>query len=69
MYSRFSGLIWISFSLITGVYPGFTQMEWYSKIYPSLNEDVAPMECVQEAGEILYLVNTGYHLISHRGII
>lgn len=37
-------------------------MEWYSKVYPSLTEDHAPMECVQEAGEILYLVNTGYRL-------
>lgn len=47
---------------LTGVYPGFTQMEWYSKVYPSLTEDNAPMECVQEAGEILYLVNTGNRL-------
>ena len=39
-----------------GVYPGFTQMEWYNKIYPSLSEADSPMECVQEAGEILYLV-------------
>ncbi|XP_065937740.1 bifunctional arginine demethylase and lysyl-hydroxylase JMJD6 isoform X3 [Magallana gigas] len=44
-----------------GVYPGFTQMEWYSKVYPSLTEDHAPMECVQEAGEILYLPEGTYH--------
>lgn len=44
-----------------GVYPGFTQIEWYNKIYPSLSEEDAPMECVQEAGEILYLPEGTYH--------
>ncbi|XP_022287534.2 uncharacterized protein LOC111100176 isoform X2 [Crassostrea virginica] len=44
-----------------GVYPGFTQMEWYNKIYPSLSEADSPMECVQEAGEILYLPEGTYH--------
>ncbi|XP_061178984.1 uncharacterized protein LOC133187578 [Saccostrea echinata] len=44
-----------------GVYPGFTQMEWYDKIYPSLSGDDLPMECVQEAGEILYLPEGTYH--------
>jgi hypothetical protein len=38
------------------VYPGFTQIEWYDKIYPTLSGEDIPMECVQEAGEILYLV-------------
>lgn len=41
----------------TGVYPGFTQIEWYNHLYPLLDDAHKPMECVQEAGEILYLVN------------
>ena len=41
---------------ISGVYPGFTQIEWYEKVYPYLSGSQLPMECVQKAGEILYLV-------------
>ncbi|XP_048739437.2 uncharacterized protein LOC125653829 isoform X2 [Ostrea edulis] len=44
-----------------GVYPGFTQIEWYEKIYPTLSGEDVPMECVQEAGEILYLPEGTYH--------
>lgn len=41
----------------TGVYPGFTQREWFLKIYPFLTDADKPIECIQEPGEILYLVN------------
>ncbi|XP_069142317.1 LOW QUALITY PROTEIN: uncharacterized protein [Argopecten irradians] len=44
-----------------GVYPGFTQGEWYKKLYPHLDEAHKPMECIQEAGEILYLPEGTYH--------
>jgi hypothetical protein len=42
--------------LFLGVYPGFTQIEWFEKVYPLLAESEKPQECVQKAGEILYLV-------------
>lgn len=41
----------------SGVYPGFTQLEWYNMIYPNLTPRQKPLECVQEAGEIIYLVS------------
>lgn len=41
---------------LSGVYPGYTQREWIEKIYPDLPEGDRPLECIQEAGEILYLV-------------
>ncbi|KAK3101813.1 hypothetical protein FSP39_006556 [Pinctada imbricata] len=44
-----------------GVYPGFTQIEWYDIVYPNLAEDDQPMECIQQAGEILYLPEGTYH--------
>ncbi|XP_060070677.1 uncharacterized protein LOC132550604 [Ylistrum balloti] len=44
-----------------GVYPGFTQNEWYKKLYPYLDDALKPQECVQEAGEILYLPEGTYH--------
>ncbi|XP_033745001.1 uncharacterized protein LOC117330673 isoform X2 [Pecten maximus] len=44
-----------------GVYPGFTQGEWYKKLYPHLDDAHKPQECIQEAGEILYLPEGTYH--------
>ncbi|XP_063437147.1 bifunctional arginine demethylase and lysyl-hydroxylase psr-1-like isoform X1 [Mytilus trossulus] len=44
-----------------GVYPGFTQIEWFEKVYPFLPESEKPIECVQKAGEILYLPEGTYH--------
>ncbi|KAJ8301623.1 hypothetical protein KUTeg_020610 [Tegillarca granosa] len=44
-----------------GVYPGYTQNEWFDQVYPHLNETTKPIECVQEAGEILYLPEGMYH--------
>ncbi|XP_052781456.1 uncharacterized protein LOC128218004 isoform X2 [Mya arenaria] len=44
-----------------GVYPGFTQREWFDKLYPQLQDKDKPLECVQEAGEILYLPESVYH--------
>ncbi|CAG2218394.1 unnamed protein product [Mytilus edulis] len=44
-----------------GVYPGFTQIEWFEKVYPLLPESEKPIECVQKAGEILYLPEGTYH--------
>lgn len=39
-----------------GVYPGYTQTEWMENVYPHLAEADKPLECIQEQGEILYLV-------------
>lgn len=44
-----------------GVYPGFSQIEWFDKVYPFLPESEKPQECVQKAGEILYLPEGTYH--------
>ena len=42
---------------LTGVYPSFTQQDWIKKVYPNLKqEDMPTLECIQEAGEILYIV-------------
>ena len=43
--------------LVVGVYPSFTQQDWIKKVYPNLRPDDMPThECIQEAGEILYIV-------------
>jgi tetratricopeptide (TPR) repeat protein len=44
-----------------GVWPGFSQLDWLKLIYPTLKEKDKPIECVQEAGEILYLPESYYH--------
>ncbi|XP_045165976.2 uncharacterized protein LOC123529639 isoform X2 [Mercenaria mercenaria] len=44
-----------------GVYPGYTQREWYENIYPSLSPYDKPLECIQNPGEILYLPEGTYH--------
>ncbi|XP_060593722.1 uncharacterized protein LOC132748180 isoform X2 [Ruditapes philippinarum] len=44
-----------------GVYPGYTQIEWYKEIYPQLSPEEKPLECIQKAGEILYLPESTYH--------
>ena len=43
--------------LVLGVFTGYTMLEWYNTIYPKLKANTdKPLECIQEAGEILYLV-------------
>ena len=42
--------------VITGVYPGFTTLEWFNKLLPSLTVSEKPLLCIQEPGEILYVV-------------
>ena len=44
-----------------GVWPGFSQLEWFRKVYPQLDDAKLPLECIQEAGEILYLPESYYH--------
>ncbi|XP_041347741.1 uncharacterized protein LOC121367556 isoform X2 [Gigantopelta aegis] len=44
-----------------GVYPGYSQLDWFSKVYPVLSETQKPVECVQQAGEIIYLPEGMYH--------
>ncbi|XP_062503097.1 uncharacterized protein LOC134180041 [Corticium candelabrum] len=44
-----------------GVWPGYSQIDWLKNIYPTLEGDDKPLECVQEAGEILYLPESYYH--------
>ncbi|KAL5013196.1 hypothetical protein ScPMuIL_007466 [Solemya velum] len=44
-----------------GIYPGFTQTEWHQKVYPNLTDDKKPLECIQRAGELLYLPEGAYH--------
>ena len=41
----------------SGVWPSFSQLDWINKIYPNLQPQDKPLECVQEEGEILYLVS------------
>ena len=45
------------------MYPGYTQLEWYEKIYPQLSPDDKPLECIQKAGEILYLVKNFFFVV------
>ena len=42
---------------ILGVWPSFSQLDWINKVYPNLPPEDKPLECVQEEGEILYLVS------------
>lgn len=51
VYRVFSAL---SFS---GVWPSFSQLDWINKVYPDLQPKDKPLECIQEEGEILYLVS------------
>ena len=44
-------------TIISGVWPSFSQLDWINKVYPNLRQEDKPLECVQEAGEILYLVS------------
>ena len=44
-----------------GVWPGYSQMDWLKAVYPTLEDNDKPIECVQEAGEILYLPESYYH--------
>ena len=36
-------------------------LDWYNRVYPKLKGKERPMECVQEAGDIVYLVGT-FHI-------
>ncbi|XP_052076487.1 uncharacterized protein LOC127714471 [Mytilus californianus] len=45
-----------------GVFTGYTMLEWFDMIYPKIKAEVdKPIECVQRAGEILYLPEGFYH--------
>ncbi|KAL5013202.1 hypothetical protein ScPMuIL_007472 [Solemya velum] len=44
-----------------GVPAGYSQKDWIRKIYPTLSDDEKPLECIQEAGDILYLPEGFYH--------
>ncbi|XP_070559807.1 uncharacterized protein [Ptychodera flava] len=44
-----------------GVWPGYSSLDWFKNVYPLLDEDDKPLECVQEAGEILYIPESFYH--------
>lgn len=50
-----------SFTPPGGVYHGYSVNEWYDRVYPNLTADCRPIECVQQAGEILYLPEGFYH--------
>lgn len=43
--------------ILEGVPAGYSQKDWIRKIYPTLSDDEKPLECIQEAGDILYLVS------------
>lgn len=51
VYRVFSAL------LFSGVWPSFSQLDWINKVYPDLQPKDKPLECIQEEGEILYLVS------------
>ena len=40
-----------------GVCPSFSQLDWINKVYPNPSPKDKPVECIQEEGEILYLVS------------
>ncbi|VDH94763.1 Hypothetical predicted protein [Mytilus galloprovincialis] len=45
-----------------GVFTGYTMLEWFDMVYPKIKaEEDKPIECVQAAGEILYLPEGFYH--------
>nr|KAG5708468.1 hypothetical protein BaRGS_026195 [Batillaria attramentaria] len=44
-----------------GVYNGLLIMEWYKRIYPNLTLQDRPLECIQQAGELIYLPEGTYH--------
>ncbi|XP_055349343.1 uncharacterized protein LOC129596172 [Paramacrobiotus metropolitanus] len=45
----------------SGVWPGLNTMEWYARIYPKLSGDLAPLECMQGPGDVVYLPESWYH--------
>ncbi|XP_031570533.1 2-oxoglutarate and iron-dependent oxygenase JMJD4-like [Actinia tenebrosa] len=51
----------VEFTPPGGVWPSFSQREWFNKVYPTLRPKQMPQECVQEAGEIMYLPESYYH--------
>ncbi|KAI8517102.1 hypothetical protein Bbelb_056830 [Branchiostoma belcheri] len=50
-----------------GFWPGFSVIDWFTDVYPKLNDKKKPMECVLEAGEILYLPEGYYHSVLNIG--
>ncbi|ESO91511.1 hypothetical protein LOTGIDRAFT_70151, partial [Lottia gigantea] len=44
-----------------GMYPGYSQLDWYFSIYPALSEEDKPIECIQNEGEMMYLPESMYH--------
>ncbi|CAL1543347.1 unnamed protein product [Lymnaea stagnalis] len=50
-----------------GIHHGYSLLDWVNNVYPNLPEADKPMECVQEAGEILYLPEGMYHATLNLG--
>nr|XP_006812940.1 PREDICTED: uncharacterized protein LOC102807379 [Saccoglossus kowalevskii] len=44
-----------------GVWPGFSSLDWFNEVYPHLEGEEKPIECIQEAGEILSQPESFYH--------
>ncbi|XP_050411586.1 uncharacterized protein LOC126826653 isoform X1 [Patella vulgata] len=44
-----------------GMYPGYSQLDWFHEVYPKLDESNKPVECIQRAGDMLYLPESMYH--------
>lgn len=48
-------------------YPSEDAMDWYRNIYPTLPPEKRPMECVVEAGEILFIPSGWWHQVQNIG--
>lgn len=44
-----------------GVWPGFSQLDWFETLYPTLDDDRKPIECIQPSNTILYIPEGWYH--------
>lgn len=49
------GLTRCSLSIFPGLYT-YTPMDWLEYVYPKLKPADKPLECIQNAGEIFYVV-------------
>jgi hypothetical protein len=38
-------------------------LEWFMEIYPQLAEDQRPLECTQEAGEVISVPTGWWHMV------
>ena len=52
----------------SGYSPWATHQAWQRDVYPLLEEEARPLECVQEAGWVLYLPEGWYHATENQNL-